>query len=534
MAIDPTTTTTVKVGELASAVFSGTDLVPHEVGGILKKGTLSDLATFIGSSISVTSGVGFRAVTVTDGQTLPATTQQEFILVGPGTYPNVGGGATITTTEELNALVSNGTFWFIGVEIPIEANVSGAFEPAIATGTTSQYWRGDKTWQTLNKAAVGLANVDNTSDANKPISIATQNALNLKADTSQLHDPVTIDGPNPNGLTLVGQKIGINIASSTLNGALRFTDWNTFNNKIGGSGETNYIPKFTGSGTLGNSLIFDNGTNVGIGTTSPNRLLTVSGTQSVMSFNATSYRNTTIGSDSVGSFIVYDDTASAYRMVINSSGNVGIGTTSPLSGYQLHLKTSSANNFALLLDNTTGSNTTQHFANNGTVKSFINLNNLGGAFEMGTSSTFDLKFFTNATERLKINSIGQLISPPTYANTSSVAANMTIAADGTIYRSTSSLKYKTDVRDYDKGLEVIEKMRPVYYKGKTNWDTQFAGLIAEEIDKLGLKEFVQYATDGSPDALSYQNMVALLIKGMQEQQVQIKELKAEIEILKSK
>lgn len=53
-------------------------------------------------------------------------------------------------------------------------------EPTIASGTTSQYWRGDKSWQTLDKSAVGLGNVDNTSDANKPISTATQTALNGK------------------------------------------------------------------------------------------------------------------------------------------------------------------------------------------------------------------------------------------------------------------------------------------------------------------------------------------------------------------
>ena len=42
-------------------------------------------------------------------------------------------------------------------------------EPTITGGTTSQYWRGDKTWQTLDKTAVGLSNVDNTSDANRPV-----------------------------------------------------------------------------------------------------------------------------------------------------------------------------------------------------------------------------------------------------------------------------------------------------------------------------------------------------------------------------
>jgi len=61
-------------------------------------------------------------------------------------------------------------------------------ENAFAAGTTQQYLRGDKTWQTLNKSAVGLANVDNTSDATKPLSTAATTALNLKAnDADVLH-----------------------------------------------------------------------------------------------------------------------------------------------------------------------------------------------------------------------------------------------------------------------------------------------------------------------------------------------------------
>jgi hypothetical protein len=48
---------------------------------------------------------------------------------------------------------------------------------------------------------------------------------------------------------------------------------------LSGSGTTNYISKWTGSTALGNSLIFDNGTNVGINTASPKSYgaLTVSG-----------------------------------------------------------------------------------------------------------------------------------------------------------------------------------------------------------------------------------------------------------------
>jgi len=59
-------------------------------------------------------------------------------------------------------------------------------ENTITAGTTAQYWRGDKSFQTLDKTAVGLANVDNTSDTNKPVSSATQTALNAKADSSAL------------------------------------------------------------------------------------------------------------------------------------------------------------------------------------------------------------------------------------------------------------------------------------------------------------------------------------------------------------
>ena len=73
-------------------------------------------------------------------------------------------------------------------------------EPSITAGTTSQYYRGDKTFQTLDKSAVGLGNVDNTSDANKPVSTATQTALNAKQDA-------LVSGTNiksVNGTSLLG------------------------------------------------------------------------------------------------------------------------------------------------------------------------------------------------------------------------------------------------------------------------------------------------------------------------------------------
>jgi len=62
-------------------------------------------------------------------------------------------------------------------------------EPTITAGTSSQYWRGDKSFQTLDKAAVGLGNVDNTSDANKPVS--TAQAAAIAAKVSKAGDSMT-------------------------------------------------------------------------------------------------------------------------------------------------------------------------------------------------------------------------------------------------------------------------------------------------------------------------------------------------------
>jgi hypothetical protein len=69
-----------------------------------------------------------------------------------------------------------------------------AVEPTITAGTTSQYYRGDKTFQTLDKTAVGLSNVDNTSDVNKPVSTATQTALNLKENSANKQNSLATDG----------------------------------------------------------------------------------------------------------------------------------------------------------------------------------------------------------------------------------------------------------------------------------------------------------------------------------------------------
>jgi hypothetical protein len=105
-----------------------------------------------------------------------------------------------------------------------------------------------------------------------------------------------------------------------------------------------------------------------------------------------------------------------------------------------------------------------------------------------------------------------------YNLTTAAAANLVVAADFYLYRSTSSARYKKNIVDYDRGLDAIMSLRPVYYEGRGEIDEgkRFAGFVAEEVYDAGLTEFVVLDEEGKPDALHYGNMNALLVSALQE------------------
>jgi hypothetical protein len=92
---------------------------------------------------------------------------------------------------------------------------------------------------------------------------------------------------------------------------------------IGGSGTTNYLPKFTGSTTLGNSAITDDGTTV----TLISRAL--SGTSATFSSTIGTAGDITITKSSAASFIANNTSASgkSYRLVSTDSGTFIIQNT---------------------------------------------------------------------------------------------------------------------------------------------------------------------------------------------------------------
>ena len=115
---------------------------------------------------------------------------------------------------------------------------------------------------------------------------------------------------------------------------------------------------------------------------------------------------------------------------------------------------------------------------------------------------------------------GQIYSQPTYdGTTSNYGTNMYVHSDGSMYRVTSSRKYKTNIKDYSKGLSYLEKVRPVTFKGtgRVDGDGETAGFIAEEISEAGLDEIVERGADGKEiESINYNGMIALLAKSVQE------------------
>ena len=133
---------------------------------------------------------------------------------------------------------------------------------------------------------------------------------------------------------------------------------------LAASGTNNYLTKWTGTNTLGQGVIYDSGTNVGIGTTSPSAKLTVVSANpgnpyaggSFLSGSASSYTSLAVGrvtpdiligvagannnwlSGTVpGDSIVLhyakthfgSSVSGAAQITLDTSGNLGIGTTSP-------------------------------------------------------------------------------------------------------------------------------------------------------------------------------------------------------------
>jgi len=170
------------------------------------------------------------------------------------------------------------------------------------------------------------------------------------------------------------------------------------------------------------TLFIDSSTNrVGIGTTTPDHSLSISSaatTQAELKTTATNgtaqlrytndARTYTQGVDNNDKFFLYDATGAANRLIVDTSGNVGIGDTSPESN----------NNYtALTVTSTSGSGGGQVYTQSSTVSSVFGSDNAGSGPKsiLQTVTNHPLVLGTNNTERLRVTNDGLTFNGDTAA-----------------------------------------------------------------------------------------------------------------------
>ena len=200
-------------------------------------------------------------------------------------------------------------------------------------------------------------------------------------------------------------------------------------------------------------------------------------------------------------------TEASERMRIDASGNVGIGTSSPVQ--KLTIGTTSDNATRMQFLSATNGVNTIHFGDGTGTDAYR-------GYISYSHTNEQMEFAVGTTERMKITSSGQFVMVGVYNDTTSDSANVHVRSDGLHRRSTSSRRFKNTINDATHGLTEVLALRPVTFKGNNDGDKIFGGLIAEEVHDAGLTEFVQYNEDNQPDALAYGNMVSLCIKAIQE------------------
>lgn len=145
-----------------------------------------------------------------------------------------GAAPTDTSANSINAVCLRwfGTAWVemwrrAGATAAGVTSVNGntgavTVEPTVTAGTSGQYYRGDKTWQTLDKTAVGLSNVPN---------VDTTNASNITSGTlpSSVLPPLAINetftvASQAAMLALTAQRGDVAIRTDTNNTYILSTD----------------------------------------------------------------------------------------------------------------------------------------------------------------------------------------------------------------------------------------------------------------------------------------------------------------------
>jgi len=267
-------------------------------------------------------------------------------------------------------------------------------------------------------------------------------------------------------------------------------------------------PAGTGTATLTERMRIDSSGNVGIGQSSPSSF-DVGARQLVVGDTSVASQGITIAADTNSILYFADGTSGdeAYRgsIIYNHTADMFAFRT---AGFNERMRIDSSGQ--LFLGKTSG---------------------VSGAFFQvaGDASNQSIRMenaYGTGTAQLITNTSGQTFNAILFEN-SGVSGSISVTTSATAYNTSSDARLK-DVTGEARGLEVINELNPVAYNWKADGKAD-EGLIAQEV-----LDIVPNAVSGSEEEMyqmDYSKLVVHLVAGMKEQQTIIDDLKTRIETL---